>query len=159
MLSRIRELALSSVDKETGGILVGANVGKDIRVSGASDPGPNADRSPTHFLRDTEYCRQFLETRYKESGADYVGEWHTHVVALHRLRHRRPRYFSRDIVDPDYDFESFAVILVILREGEAELLVYTAERKQGRRTHLEITEIYRGPFPGGEEAPAKQARE
>jgi integrative and conjugative element protein (TIGR02256 family) len=83
-LQKIEALALESRGQETGGILVGHNDGIDVRVSQASDAGPNAQRSASHFLRDTEYCRGFLDQAYSDSGADYVGEWHSHVVSLRR---------------------------------------------------------------------------
>ena len=98
-LNRIRDLVTRSNSKETGGILVGKNIGKDIEITDASEPGPNAQQTATHFLRDTAYCREFLARCYNESGADYVGEWHSHVIGLKTLSagdiKHIGRYFDR----------------------------------------------------------------
>jgi integrative and conjugative element protein (TIGR02256 family) len=121
-------MAINSKSNETGGILVGFNVGRDIQIVDASDSGPNAQRSPAHFVRDTSYCRRFLATSFEQSGADYVGEWHSHVAAPRRLSLGDLGTLAGIFVDPDYDFVSFAVILVVVSRRRAELVVYVTER-------------------------------
>jgi len=113
-LNHIRDLVTGSTSKETGGILVGRNVGKDIDVTDASDPGPNAQQTATHFLRDTAYCRQFLARCYEESGADYVGEWPGHVIGLRTLSAGDINTLVGILIDPDYDFVSFPVYSSLL---------------------------------------------
>jgi integrative and conjugative element protein (TIGR02256 family) len=147
-LERLRELATASKDRETGGILLGFNRGTDILVSTASDSGPNATRSPTHFLRDTEYCREFLEQEYAISGADYVGEWHSHVLPFERLSLGDIQTIAGILGDPDYDFETFAVALVVMKAEAPELQVYAVERLvHGQDAGMRIVELHRGPFP------------
>lgn len=146
-LEQIRTLALGSRGKETGGILVGFNIGRDIRVIEASDSGPNAQRSSTHFLRDTRYCQAFLAERFQQFGADYVGEWHSHVVDLHRLSYGDLLTLAGIFIDPDYDFETFAVVLVVIHRNSAELLVYLADRQPSRQNRVAITQLHRGEFP------------
>ena len=52
------------------------------------------------------------------------------------------------LVDPDYDFGSFAIVLVIVGEKDLELLVYVAETaREERRRRIVISELYRGKFP------------
>jgi integrative and conjugative element protein (TIGR02256 family) len=149
-LQRMKQLAEDSAAVETGGILVGHNERNDIHVTAASEPGPNAERSPTHFLRDTAYCREFLATCYGESGADYVGEWHSHIVSLRRLSNGDINTLIRIFIDPDYDFTTFAVFLVLVEKEASQLLVYVAERGQDKSPkykHIKIVELYRGEFP------------
>jgi integrative and conjugative element protein (TIGR02256 family) len=147
-LQRLLASALESAIHETGGILVGFNDGVDIRVTDVSDAGPNAERSSTHFLRDTDYCREFLADHYKRNRADYVGEWHSHVVSLHRLSDGDLHTLAGIFIDPDYDFLSFAVVLVVMHSKEPELHVYVAERERlADGLTLRITELYRGSFP------------
>jgi integrative and conjugative element protein (TIGR02256 family) len=146
-LSRINALSLESSDSETGGILVGFNSGKDIQIVDASDPGPNAQRSLAHCLRDTAHCREFLANSFQKSGADYVGEWHSHVAAPGRLSLGDLGTLAGIFVDPDYNFASFAVILVVLRKGQPELLIYVAERDESQRNRLFVKQLYRGKFP------------
>jgi integrative and conjugative element protein (TIGR02256 family) len=147
-LSAMRDFARRSRDVECGGILVGHNKGRDIEVVAASDPGPRAKQSAAHFLRDTEYCREFLARSYRDAGADYVGEWHSHVVNLRQLSAGDLTTLAGIFIDPDYDFVSFAIVLVVVEEADLELLVYVAEisRKRFRR-RIAVTELYRGRFP------------
>lgn len=148
VLDRIEALAKDSKEHETGGILIGFNDGRNIQLTVASDPGPNAKRSASHFLRDTEYCRKCLADEYAHTGADYVGEWHSHVVSLRRLSGGDLQTLAGLFVDPDYDFVTFAIVLVVADKTELELHVYVAERLSGSSiTRIEITELYRGPFP------------
>ncbi len=147
-LSEMRDFASRSQEIECGGILVGHNKGRDIQVVAASDAGPNAKQSATHFLRDTGYCREFLARSYQEAGADYVGEWHSHVVSLRHLSAGDLNTLVGILVDPDYDFGSFAIVLVIVGEKDLELLVYVAETaREERRRRIVISELYRGKFP------------
>jgi integrative and conjugative element protein (TIGR02256 family) len=144
----MRKWAETSRNAETGGILVGHNVGKDIEVTGVSGPGPNAVRSATHFQRDTAYCRGFLAEAYKEEGADYVGEWHSHVVTLSDLSLGDIHTLARILVDPDYDFVTFSIFLVLVGKGGLELLVYVAQRTSEERINsIQVIELYRGEFP------------
>jgi proteasome lid subunit RPN8/RPN11 len=148
-LSDMREFVSRSMEIEYGGILVGHSAGRDIQVVEASDAGPNAEQSATHFLRDTHYCREFLARSYQETGADYVGEWHSHVVGPHHLSPGDINTLVGILVDPDYDFASFAIVLVIVCEKDLELLVYLAETaKKRHRRRICVTELYRGEFPG-----------
>jgi integrative and conjugative element protein (TIGR02256 family) len=133
---------------ECGGILVGHNNGRDIEIVAASDAGPNAQQSATHFVRDTGYCREFLAHCYQASGADYVGEWHSHVVDLHHLSGGDLSTLIGIFVDPDYDFVSFAVVVVIVGDKGLELLVCVAETAgEEHRRRIVISELYRGKFP------------
>ena len=105
-------------------------------------------QSATHFLRDTGYCREFLARSFQEVGADYVGEWHSHVVSLRHLSAGDLNTLVGILVDPDYDFVSFAIALVIVGEKDLELLVYVAETvREERKRRIIISELYRGKFP------------
>lgn len=154
-LSAMQRYAGRSRDIECGGILVGYNKGKDIEVAAASGAGPNAMQSAAYFLRDTGYCREFLARSYQEAGADYVGEWHSHVVSLRHLSAGDLNTLVGILIDPDYDFVSFAVLLVIVGKEDLELLVYVAEAgKEERRRRITVSELYRGKFPEpGSETP------
>lgn len=146
VLRRIKELAIASSESETGGILLGHDIGKDIEITEASDAGPNAQASRTHFLRDTAYCREFLQRKYKETGADYVGEWHSHVVPLKSLSSGDLGTLVGILIDRDYNFQSFAVLLVTISKRKAELSVYVADHDLDRSC-MRIIELHRGKFP------------
>jgi integrative and conjugative element protein (TIGR02256 family) len=136
--SFIERTAAQSPNTETGGILIGHHIGRDIRVKRATDAGPSARRSQCGFLRDTEYCQKILNEEFAASGADYLGEWHTHVIDLPRPSRGDLETLARIALDPDYNFPSFAMILAVVLKGEAKLLSYViatdlASAKRNRR--------------------------
>jgi integrative and conjugative element protein (TIGR02256 family) len=147
-LAQIKESAYTSRRVETGGILVGFDAGRDIQIVAASDAGPGAKRTQTHFLRDTVYCREFLSRWYRESGADYVGEWHSHVVNLRQLSGGDLGTLAGILVDPDYDFVTFAAVLVVVGKEEPELFVYSVEpSRESYGSRIVVTNLHRGKFP------------
>ncbi len=147
-LVKMRDLAEKYKSTETGGILVGYNMGSDIQVIDASDAGPRADRSSAHFLRDTQYCREFLSKCFEENCADYVGEWHTHVNGPRDLSTGDISTLAGILLDPDYDFSSFTMCLLVRRWRKWELLVYVVTCPvQEKRNQIAVTELYRGRIP------------
>jgi integrative and conjugative element protein (TIGR02256 family) len=63
---------------ETGGVLIGRiDEAGTISIEKASGPGPKANCTATEFVRDTEYCQNFIDENAR-SGLRYVGEWHSH---------------------------------------------------------------------------------
>lgn len=71
----------SSVDAETGGVLIGYVQGRKAFVTRATGPGPKAIKSATRFERDVEYVQNELERATSELGERglYIGEWHSHL--------------------------------------------------------------------------------
>lgn len=72
---------------------------------------------PSYFLRDTEYCAKILRECYKKSGADYVGEWHSHVGRLNRPSEGDLLTLSGIMKDTDYDFDVFAMVIAVKSRG------------------------------------------
>ena len=112
VLESIKRITLDSHGSETGGILIGFHKGLDILVTRATDAGPKALKSECSVLRDTEYCSAVLQQEFATTGADYVGEWHSHVVDLPHPSSGDLRTLAGILVDPDYDLKTFAMILV-----------------------------------------------
>ena len=137
----LRSLALSSKSTETGGILVGFHEGSDIRISNVSGPGDNASRSEVHVVRDTQHCKQFLQVEYSNSGADYVGEWHSHVIGAESLSSGDLHTVARIMTDPDYDFPSFAILLAIVDGVGCEFRSFVAFFKNKDLSSLHIHEV------------------
>lgn len=101
-------------DVETGGILIGRiESAKEIHVTHATGPGPNAVHHPAHFLRDTAYCAGILREHYERHGVDYVGEWHSHVGLLRVPSDGDLLTLAGIMNDPDYDFQAFAMLLAV----------------------------------------------
>jgi proteasome lid subunit RPN8/RPN11 len=70
---------------ETGGRLLGTyrerGTGLEIDVSGVLEPGPNAERSATHFFQDGEHQeRLFRAIEAQHPEIEHLGNWHTHHV-------------------------------------------------------------------------------
>jgi integrative and conjugative element protein (TIGR02256 family) len=122
----IQRSASQSPMVETGGILMGHHMGRDILVTRATDAGPDARRSRCGFLRDTEYCQKVLNKEFASSGADYLGEWHTHVIDLPRPSRGDLQTLVGIILDPDYNFPSFAMFLAVVNNQATRLLAYVA---------------------------------
>jgi integrative and conjugative element protein (TIGR02256 family) len=104
----------ASPRKETGGILVGVIERNAVRVAAASGPGPRAVRTRSMFLRDKQYCSNFLNEHYQQNGSDYVGDWHSHIglSAPTELSPGDIRTLTNVLYDPDYsDLPFFAVVL------------------------------------------------
>lgn len=76
-LDVIRSEAAAAPDGlETGGILLGHI--DPVRVTVAGGPGPGAVRTDSFFLRDLQYSQALAAREAAVSGAQWVGEWHTH---------------------------------------------------------------------------------
>src|SRR5687767_2436518 len=70
---------------ETGGRLLGTyrhEAGRyDIEVKAVLEPGPNAQRSITHFFQDGEHQeRLFRSIEAGHPDIEHLGNWHTHHV-------------------------------------------------------------------------------
>lgn len=84
----IREIIQKEVEAsttaETGGILIGYIENRKAIVVRATGPGPKAKRTPYIFERDVEFVQQELDRAAQEFGKHglYIGEWHSHLVAL-----------------------------------------------------------------------------
>jgi integrative and conjugative element protein (TIGR02256 family) len=97
---------------ETGGILIGFQLDSAFRVTRATGPGPKAVQTAGEFRRDTKYCSAILEEEFRNSGADYIGEWHTHIIPLKHLSVGDIVTSAGIVLDPDYQFKNFLVLLL-----------------------------------------------
>ena len=141
----MEDAAAASPTKETGGIFIGTHQGVDILISKATDAGPNAKRSECGFLRDTAYCQSVLDAEYSVSGADYVGEWHTHVVQLPQPSTGDLATLAGIILDPDYRLPSFSMGLGVVSKESIDFLFYmvTIERRSLAKEKLALINVSR----------------
>lgn len=63
---------------ETGGILLGHDVGIEILVSSSSGPGPAAVHERDRLERDTQHATTVARTAWERDRSQWIGEWHTH---------------------------------------------------------------------------------
>ena len=80
----VTEAQLSADGNETGGILLGRDLGMGhgFLVCHCGGPGPNAVRQPSHFMRDLAHARALAKHAAAADGSAWIGEWHTHLVEL-----------------------------------------------------------------------------
>jgi integrative and conjugative element protein (TIGR02256 family) len=152
VIAFIKRTARGSPLAETGGILIGHHAGHDIRVTKATDAGPSAQASIGAFVRDTQHCQKILADEFALSGADYVGEWHSHVIDLPHPSRGDLETLARIVLDPDYNFPSFAMILANIRKEEVELSTYVVIPNSGRdslgRKSLTVAKISLDEYGG-----------
>lgn len=112
-------LARAAAPNETGGILVGRREGDTIEVLAVSDAGPKAVASPVRFERDGAYSQAFLERSVAElSGADYIGEWHSHPGSTAAPSPRDMASFAEIAHDGD-NFTDAPLLVIVAPQAES----------------------------------------
>jgi integrative and conjugative element protein (TIGR02256 family) len=144
VLEAIAKMACSSPDSETGGILIGHHLEDEVRVIRATDAGPRSNNSACNFTRDTKHCQDILNHEFSLTGADYVGEWHSHVIGPSGPSQGDLRTLARIVLDPDYNFRSFVMILAVVRRGKSKISSYVVTKtREHRRENAWIVTISR----------------
>ena len=79
-LSLIAEAGWAKYPKETGGILIGWQLGRIFYIETAIGPGPNAIHKNNGFKRGGDFSQSQLDSIVLETHGqwDYLGEWHSH---------------------------------------------------------------------------------
>lgn len=97
---------------ETGGILLGHDLGQQVLISVAGDPGPNAHHAPTRFKRDLAHAERLADAAYERDASIWVGEWHTHPQGPSRPSRYDLRTYRRFLEDPELGFSRFLAVIV-----------------------------------------------
>ncbi|WP_439397689.1 Mov34/MPN/PAD-1 family protein [Bradyrhizobium sp. PMVTL-01] len=148
----VAELKRAGV-REIGGVLVGEHVGDEtFRIADLSIQ--RSGGSATHFVRDLDHNRAFLNEFFARTGHDYqrfnyLGEWHSHP-SFEPLPSVQDQKAMRDIVeDPDVGV-NFAVLLIVALARRSTLhLSATAFRAQASPLVVEVeTESEANPERG-----------
>ena len=106
---------------ETGGRLLGTCCDREghteIEVKAVLGPGPNAQRSPTHFFQDGEHQERLF--RAIEAGhpeIEHLGNWHTHHVnGLATLSGGDKATYFRTVNHDKHNIDFFYALLVVSR--------------------------------------------
>jgi integrative and conjugative element protein (TIGR02256 family) len=120
---------------ETGGILIGRELGDALEITFASGPGPRAVRRKHYFLRDKVFLQRVLDREVARSNGavEYVGEWHVHPAldappsfidrrSLRRIARRR-----------NYPTDRPVLLIVEKARGEQRLRAYEFVVKPKKR--------------------------
>ncbi len=119
VLSAILQEAARGGELETGGILLGREMAPaaETRIDMAGGPGPLAARGPRSFSRDLGHAQQLAAEAWRESGALWVGDWHTHPDSEPVPSPVDLRSYAAHLADPELDFQRFVSIVVGCAHG------------------------------------------
>lgn len=107
------EVSRSNNDLETGGILLGTDspeCGPMVLMAGL--PGPNAIHRPQFFSRDTEYAQRLANDAWGRSGAQWIGEWHTHPGGQPSPSGADLNSYLGHLTDAELGFDRFFSLIV-----------------------------------------------
>lgn len=104
---------------ETGGRLLGTYSDRDrrtaIEVKAVLEPGPNVERSATHFFQDGEHQeRLFRAIEASHPEIEHLGNWHTHHVnGLPTLSGGDKETYFRTVNHEKHNIDLFYALLVV----------------------------------------------
>jgi integrative and conjugative element protein (TIGR02256 family) len=130
----IRDTAMQSDWRtETGGALFGYDDGLQLTVAHATGPGPHAVHEERRFLRDLQYTQRAATRLSRETGAQWIGEWHTHPAGAGTPSERDVTTYVSHLVDPNLALCAFAALIVlpIRRRQAIEVHPWILVRIQG----------------------------
>jgi integrative and conjugative element protein (TIGR02256 family) len=109
-----RLAAMASDGLETGGILLGTDIGLagPITVRHCGGPGPTAIRRRNYFRRDLAHAAALAAYAAEADGSHWIGEWHTHIVDMPKPSTRDLRTYRTLLNDPDLAFARILSVVV-----------------------------------------------
>jgi integrative and conjugative element protein (TIGR02256 family) len=114
--SRLTDLAAQASDGlETGGILLGMDNGLagPLYVRHCGDPGPAAIRRRSYFRRDLAHADALAADAAAADGSVWIGEWHTHGIALSEPSSRDLRTYRTLLADAQLAFARILAVIVL----------------------------------------------
>lgn len=128
---------------ETGGILLGHNVGQEVLVGAAGGPGDGALHGPTLFDRDTRHATQLAKKAWDRDRSQWLGEWHTHPHGSLMPSRVDLATYRRHLQDASLGFDAFVAIQVRSRRNEVLMVAWIVTRRSLERVPLVISESAR----------------
>lgn len=119
----VREAQRSLDGLETGGVLLGVDLGGDISVLHAGGPGPDAKREPTRFLRDTAHAAEVAMAAWQEDRSQWIGEWHTHPTGNLSPSPIDLESYLRHLADPELHLDRFLSLILSTSQAGPSLAV------------------------------------
>lgn len=135
---------------ETGGILLGHRVGREIVVTSLVDPGPRAKHTRWSFDPDGAWQQVELETVFlaTHGRVTYLGDWHSHPLDSGLPSGRDRRTAKRIARHHDSQTTEPLMIITGLREGAwaSNAWVYVG----GALRRAEVR-VFRATHPNGDD--------
>lgn len=131
--SDILEFMLQETKKdrriETGGLLLGEIKKDRLTIKYASEPGPNAVKEQTYFLKDKDYCQKYIDKMYIKHGetAVYIGEWHFHPLGSNKPSNTDLTSLASIANGEGYLTEN-PTMIILSNKGEASCSVHPARK-------------------------------
>lgn len=134
-----QEVRAATDGLETGGILLGHQHDDYIQITAAGDPGPNAEREPTRFLRDLGHAQRLADSAWETDCSQWIGEWHTHPHSEPTPSAIDLGSYARHLDDPDLALTHFVSVIIgrvadgtavaawVITDGAATLTPLTIE--------------------------------
>jgi len=137
VLKGMQDLVSAEPQIETGGVLAGSvRENGDFEVRFASGPGPKAIRSSSKFEKDIAFCQEFLDKLYSNSGAIYLGEWHSHPSDNNKPSSTDLKSLTEIAVQPNYLTEN-PLMVILSNSGDPSFSIHPANK-----IHYHIEPVY-----------------
>ena len=113
-----------SPDRETGGILVGFRDQDRVTITDATGPGPQSERSPLHFVKDTTYLQAVLNLLFEYYQVNYVGVWHKHPPAMPYPSDGDVVAAMKEVGDLEMGLEELITPICVMSEGMVKVVPF-----------------------------------
>ena len=123
-LETIERECRKSPDTETGGILVGLKDKRRVIVTHATGPGPVADLSVSHFIKDTPYLQSVLNLLFQYFQVNYLGVWHKHPGAMPFPSSGDVASAMEEVSDVSMGLEELLAPIGVMESGQVEVYPY-----------------------------------
>ena len=111
-------------DTETGGILVGFRDKDQVTITDATGPGPQSERSPQHFIKDTAYLQAVLNLLFEYYQVNYLGVWHKHPEAMPYPSDGDVIAAMEEVADREMGLEELITPICVMSAGRVDMHPY-----------------------------------
>ena len=122
-------------DAETGGILVGFREPDDdqVIVTHASGPGPGAERSAVHFVKDTAHLQSVLNLLFQYYQTNYLGVWHKHPQGIPVPSTGDVASAMDELADGSVGLDELLTPICVMKSGLVDVFPFVISDNAARR--------------------------
>lgn len=117
---------------ETGGVVAGTGCAssREVIITHASEPGPQAYQARYAFKRDNLFCQKFLDNLARTSNGeiDYIGEWHKHFESNPRPSSRDIQTLTKIATDHNYHISRPLLLIIGLDNTKNSLRIFISDQ-------------------------------
>lgn len=123
---------------ETGGVLLGHNLGQEVLIGAAGGPGDGALHRPTLFHRDTRHATQLASEAWDRDRSQWLGEWHTHPHGSLMPSRLDLATYRSHLQDESLGFDSFIAIQVHSRRDDVLMVAWIVTSRSLERVPIRL---------------------